>query len=120
MFSAYASTLQFFFLFMFIATFFISFVNIAISGWLLEIVDEKFMGRVQSNINPIHSLFHSIALGIIAITFPFWLSVEALFFATGGLTILAGIFYLVLLPKENRSKEFSTLTAADLEKKERI
>ncbi len=39
------------------ATFFLPFINVAISGWMYEIVEESFMGRVQSLLSPLTTGF---------------------------------------------------------------
>ncbi|WML44810.1 MFS transporter [Neobacillus sp. PS3-40] len=73
-------------------------VNIAISGWMTELVDPKFMGRVSGWIDPLMMSAHSLALGIIAIVFPAFVRVDTIYFIIGILLISVGLYYLLILP----------------------
>jgi MFS transporter, DHA3 family, macrolide efflux protein len=74
-------------------------VNIGIGGWMPKIVDPKMMGRVQGCISPLTMLSHTVTLALIALFFPKWISIEALFYGVGGLLCIVGIFYWITLPK---------------------
>lgn len=80
-------------------------VNIGIGGWMPSIVDPKMMGRVQGMITPLMMLSQSITLGFITISFPTFLSIDALYWLVGVCIILVGVFYLFTLPKYTRENE---------------
>ncbi|MGA4721220.1 MFS transporter [Fictibacillus nanhaiensis] len=96
---AFASNIWIFFILSALAGLSIPLINIGIGGWLPKIVDPKMMGRVQGWITPINMLSHTITLGLIAMFFPKFLTVEALFWVVGGALIFVGFFYLFTLPK---------------------
>lgn len=73
--------------------------NIAIGGWLPQIVDKKLMGRVQGWINPIVMSGQFLTLALIALAFPNLVSVEIPFYGLGFCFLVVGIFYLARLPK---------------------
>jgi hypothetical protein len=73
-------------------------INIAIGGWMPQIVDPKMMGRVQGWINPLMMLAQSVTLGAIAITFPKWVNVDMLFYGVGCCLLAVSLFYLLTLP----------------------
>lgn len=79
-------------------------VNVALSGWMTELVDPKLMGRVSGWIDPLMMLAHSIALGIIAVIFPAFVKVDAIYYAIGILMLLVGTYYLLILPKLVKSQ----------------
>jgi MFS family permease len=88
-------------------------VNIAIGGWLPELVDPKLMGRVSAWIDPLMMTAQSIALGLIAVLFPAFINLKTayLFMAAGLFAVF--IFYLVSLPRlavktKSNSAEIST------------
>ncbi|MDP4085868.1 MAG: MFS transporter [Bacillota bacterium] len=74
-------------------------VNIAISGWMNELVNPKFMGRVSGWIDPLMMAAHSFSLGVIAIIFPAFVSVESIYYVIGILLIGVGLYYFMILPK---------------------
>lgn len=74
-------------------------VNVAIAGWMNELVNPKFMGRVSGWIDPLLMTAQSIALGVIAIVFPTFVSVDSVYFAIGFLLIGVGTYYLMTLPR---------------------
>lgn len=73
--------------------------NIAIGGWLPQIVDKRLMGRVQGWINPVVMTGQFITLALIAVAFPALVSVEVPFYWLGGSFFAVGMFYLLRLPK---------------------
>lgn len=73
--------------------------NIAIGGWLPQIVDKRLMGRVQGWINPVVMTGQFITLALIAVAFPTLVSVEVPFYWLGGSFFAVGMFYLLRLPK---------------------
>jgi MFS transporter, DHA3 family, macrolide efflux protein len=74
-------------------------VNVALSGWMTELVDPKFMGRVSGWVDPLMMLAHSVSLGIIAVIFPAFVKVDTIYWAVGFLLMLVGTYYLFTLPK---------------------
>jgi MFS transporter, DHA3 family, macrolide efflux protein len=74
-------------------------VNVALSGWMTELVDPKFMGRVSGWVDPLMMLAHSISLGIIAVIFPAFVKVDTIYWAVGILLMVVGCYYLMVLPK---------------------
>ncbi|CAM3004339.1 MFS transporter [Paenibacillus sediminis] len=82
-------------------------VNIAIGGWLPELVAPDKMGRVSAWIDPLMMLAQSIALGLIAILYPHFISLELTYWLMGGLLLLASIIYLWKLPNLVKEKELN-------------
>jgi MFS transporter, DHA3 family, macrolide efflux protein len=76
--------------------------NVAIGGWMPEIVAPTQMGRVSAWIDPLMMMSHSAALGLLAIAFPAWMSVSMLYYILGACMLAAGIYYLLVLPTLNR------------------
>ncbi|WML57675.1 MFS transporter [Neobacillus sp. PS2-9] len=74
-------------------------VNVALSGWMTELVAPKFMGRVSGWVDPLMMLAHSISLGIIAVVFPAFVKVDTIYWAVGILLMVVGCYYLLVLPK---------------------
>ncbi|WP_409291711.1 MFS transporter [Peribacillus sp. SCS-37] len=81
------------------AAFFLPFCNIALGGWMPRIVDPKMMGRVQGWITPLMMLSQSLMLGFISFAFPRFISIEGLYWITGGSLMLVSLIYAYLLPK---------------------
>ncbi|EJS62919.1 MFS transporter [Bacillus wiedmannii] len=99
-----ANNLFVFMLFIFLSAFFVPFINVAIVGLVFNIVDSKFMGRVQSIISPIALLFQTLSLSFIAVVYPRWISLEFLYLTLFGLMFCAGILYLFFLPNNLEEK----------------
>ncbi|MGH0703592.1 MFS transporter, partial [Bacillus cereus] len=99
-----ANNLLVFMLFIFLSAFFVPFINVAIVGLVFNIVDSKFMGRVQSIISPIALLFQTLSLSFIAVVYPRWISLEFLYLTLFGLMFCAGILYLFFLPNNLEEK----------------
>ncbi|MFD3447255.1 MFS transporter [Microbacteriaceae bacterium 4G12] len=78
-------------------------MNVALSGWMNELVDPKFMGRVTAWVDPFMMLAHSLALGIIAIVFPNFIHVDTLYYSIGILMIGISFYYLAVLPRMVRA-----------------
>lgn len=74
-------------------------VNVAISGWMTELVDPKLMGRVSGWVDPLMMLAHSVSLGIIAVIFPALVKVDTIYLVIGILMLIVGTYYLLVLPK---------------------
>ncbi|MEH7299799.1 MFS transporter [Neobacillus drentensis] len=74
-------------------------VNVALSGWMTELVDPKYMGRVSGWVDPLMMLAHSVSLGIIAVIFPAFVKVDTIYWAVGILLMVVGCYYLLVLPK---------------------
>ena len=79
--------------------FLLPFINVAIMGWMYEIVEESFMGRVQSLLSPLTTGFQLLSLGAIAMLFPKWIRADTLYIILFGLLLLLHVyiklFYLV-------------------------
>jgi hypothetical protein len=84
-------------------------VNIGIGGWLPKIVDPKMMGRVQGWITPINMLSHTLTLALIALFFPQFITVEAIFYVIGGSLVIVGIFYMMTLPKYEKEESVTEI-----------
>lgn len=74
-------------------------INVAIGGWMPQIVDPKMMGRVQGWINPLMMFAQSVTLGVIAVTFPKWVNVDMLFYGVGACLLTVAIYYMLVLPR---------------------
>jgi predicted MFS family arabinose efflux permease len=74
-------------------------INVAIGGWMPQIVDPKLMGRVQGWINPLMMLAQTATLGIIAVTFPRFINVDMIFYGMGSVMLIVAVFYISVLPK---------------------
>lgn len=74
-------------------------INVAIGGWMPQIVDAKIMGRVQSWINPLMMLAQSLTLGLIALSYPKFVKVEMLFYGIGLCLLIVACFYSITLPR---------------------
>jgi DHA3 family macrolide efflux protein-like MFS transporter len=73
-------------------------LNIALGSWMPELVTPQNMGRVNALIEPIMMLGHSLALSVVAITFPVWISITWLHYLLGICTISLCLYYFVVLP----------------------
>ncbi|MED0982362.1 MFS transporter [Bacillus paramycoides] len=80
------------------ATFFLPFINIALSGWMYKIVEESFMGRVQSLLSPLTTGFQLLSLGAIAMLFPKWIGADTLYIILFGLLLFVTCLYQAILP----------------------
>ena len=80
------------------ATFFLPFINVAIMGWMYEIVEESFMGRVQSLLSPLTTGFQLLSLGAIAMLFPKWIRADTLYIILFGLLLFVTCLYQAILP----------------------
>ncbi|MBR8664602.1 MFS transporter [Bacillus paralicheniformis] len=74
-------------------------INVAIGGWIPNIVNPKMMGRVQGWIHPLMMLSQSLTLLFIAWLYPAWIALESLYWLVGGSLIAVGVFYMIILPK---------------------
>ncbi|TXK80646.1 MFS transporter [Paenibacillus sp. N3.4] len=79
-------------------------VNVVIGGWIPEIVLPTQMGRVTAWMDPLMMMAHSAALGLIAIAFPAWLSVNMLYYALGVCLLGAGCYFGLVLPSLNKKQ----------------
>ena len=80
-------------------------VNVALSGWMNELVDPKFMGRVSGWLDPLMMTSHSAALAIIAVIFPALIKVDSIYNAIGILMLIVGTYYLIILPRLVRKEK---------------
>lgn len=85
--------------------FILPFVNVPFHGWRQRITDPKMMGRVHAWFNPLIKVSHSLALGFVALVFPKWVGVEALFWLVAMLLCLIALYYLVVLPPLAKRQE---------------
>ncbi len=58
-------------------------INVAIGGWIPNIVNPKMMGRVQGWIHPLMMLSQSLTLLFIAWLYPAWIALESLYWLVG-------------------------------------
>lgn len=86
--------------------------NIAIGGWLPKIVDPKMMGRVEGLISPLMMVSQTVALGVIALTFPKYLNIGGVFVAVGVMMTGVAIFFAIALPKLAKDQEDETTVKA--------
>jgi len=77
-------------------------INIALGSWIPELVPPQHIGRVNSLIEPVMMLGHSLALGGISLTFPVVLTVTWLHFLLSICTVIVSFFYLTSLPSLTR------------------
>lgn len=82
-------------------------VNVVFGGWLPELVEPSSMGRVSAWIDPLMMLGHSVALGIVAVAFPNYVSVEMLYTVLGFCILAVSLYYWVILPSLNRKHHAS-------------
>ncbi|KMN68700.1 hypothetical protein A9485_11640 [Bacillus cereus] len=73
-------------------------VGIATMGWMYQIVEESFMGRVQSLLSPLTTGFQLLSLGAIAMLFPKWISADTLYIILFGLLFFVTCLYQAVLP----------------------
>lgn len=73
-------------------------VNVALGGWLPELVEPAKMGRVNALIDPLMMLSHSLSLGLIALAFPAWIGIEALYTLMGACVLIAALYYFLVMP----------------------
>lgn len=93
-----ASQVEIYFTLVLVAGIVIAPINIALGSWLPELVPPQQMGRVNSLIEPVMMLGHSMALGAIAIAFPAWISVTWLHIALALCNMMVSFLYLTFLP----------------------
>jgi MFS transporter, DHA3 family, macrolide efflux protein len=74
-------------------------LNIAIGGWLPTLVDPRQMGRVTAWNDPLLMLGQSVSLGLIALFYPRYLSLEWIYASLAVIMLLVFVFYAVTLPK---------------------
>lgn len=73
-------------------------VNVALGGWLPELVEPAKMGRVNALIDPLMMLAQSLSLGMIALAFPAWIGVETLYAVLGACVLAACLYYFLVMP----------------------
>ncbi|QJC50715.1 MFS transporter [Paenibacillus albicereus] len=100
-----AERVEVYFALMLIAGIAIAPINIALGSWIPELVPPQSMGRVNALIEPVLMLGQSMALGIIALAFPAWISVTWLHYGLAAITVGVSTFYLSTLPAMVRSRE---------------
>ncbi|MFM9328122.1 MFS transporter [Paenibacillus mesotrionivorans] len=74
-------------------------LNVAIGGWMPRIIDSGIRGRVNAWTDPIMMASQSAALGLIAVLFPKYMTLEAAYTAVGVCLILTAALYLWKLPR---------------------
>lgn len=77
-------------------------VNVALGGWIPQLVDPSKMGRVNAWIEPLMMLAQSAALGVIAVAFPALVSIDVLYMLIGACILIASLYYLFVLPGLSR------------------
>ncbi|MDO7907694.1 MFS transporter [Paenibacillus sp. JX-17] len=74
-------------------------LNIAIGGWMPELVEPDKMGRVSAWIDPVMMLAQSAALGLIAILYPYVVSLEMAYLLLGAVMLLAYMWFQWQMPR---------------------
>ncbi|MFT8316721.1 MAG: MFS transporter [Sporolactobacillus sp.] len=88
-----------FLIFYFLTAFSIPIVSVPFYGWLPQIVDSKFIGRVQALFDPIGNFAQSLLFILLTLTFPKYVSVETPFLWFGGCLFVVGMLYIIVLPR---------------------
>ncbi|WP_202113221.1 hypothetical protein [Paenibacillus sp. MMS18-CY102] len=73
-------------------------INIALGSWIPELVPSQHIGRANALIEPVMMLGYSLALGLIAVAFPHWISISWLHFILGLCTAAVSAYYWSTLP----------------------
>ncbi|MBE3553686.1 MAG: MFS transporter [Thermicanus sp.] len=107
----YAPTLAIYLAVLTLASIFIAPINVALGGWLPQIVDPKMMGRVEGWISPLMMLAQTATLGLIALIYPKWISVESLFLMVGGAILIVAVLYALTLPRYAKREEQASQAA---------
>jgi hypothetical protein len=97
---AFTTQIILYFVMIFILSLVLPFINVAIGGWLPQLVKPTMMGRVEGCIDPLMMISQTITLGIISLAFPVYLSINALYWVVGGCLFIVGIYYLIMLPRQ--------------------
>lgn len=84
--------------------------NIILGSWMPELVPPQNMGRVNAMIEPVMMLGHSLALGVVALAFPAWISVSGLHYLLALCTATVAFLYLVTLRPLVRRLALQTAT----------
>ncbi len=75
------------------------FINVAIMGWMYEIVEESFMGRVQSLYDPLTTGFQLLSLGAISNVIPKWIHCRYIvYYFIWFIIIFVTCLYQAILP----------------------
>lgn len=82
----------------FIYAFAIPLCNIALFGWIGQLVDSAFMGRVQALVNPIMMLTFTATQGFIAVSFPKYVDIDFLFYLVSACEIILFVYFFISLP----------------------
>ncbi|WP_164931441.1 MFS transporter [Longirhabdus pacifica] len=83
---------------------------VAIGGWIPRIVAPSYIGRVNGLIDPIMMLAQSISLGLIAVSFPAFISVDFIYYGMALLLSSVGVLYMLTLPKLAKVETAKELT----------
>ncbi|GIP40479.1 putative MFS-type transporter YkuC [Paenibacillus sp. J31TS4] len=73
-------------------------VNVVLGGWVPELVDPGSMGRVNAWMEPLLMLGQSLALGLIAVAYPAYLTIGLLYTLLGLCILAACLYYWLVLP----------------------
>lgn len=84
-------------------------VNVVLGGWLPELADPGSMGRVSAWIDPLMMLGQSISLGLMAATFPKYVSIETLYILLGICILAVSLYYWFVLPSLDRKHRAAKL-----------
>ncbi|HYK73810.1 MAG TPA: MFS transporter [Pseudoneobacillus sp.] len=102
-----------FMLFHFIFAFTVPIFNVAFSGWLGSVVDQRMMGRVQGLIAPLSLITMTLTQGFIAFAFPKYISVEIIFYIVGSAALILGLYYITKLPRLAKLEEVKQIGSVD-------
>jgi MFS transporter, DHA3 family, macrolide efflux protein len=88
-----------------VAGVFVAPANAVMGGWIPELVDPSNMGRVSAWTEPLMTMGQSVALGMVALAFPTWVSINMLYIIAGIGVLIAGVYYWLVLPSLNRKQQ---------------
>ncbi|MFJ1102428.1 hypothetical protein ACJTM1_10295 [Bacillus sp. GX] len=73
-------------------------IMMALPALIFFLVEESFMGRVQSLLSPLTTGFQLLSLGAIAMLFPKWIRADTLYIILFGLLFFVTCLYQAILP----------------------
>lgn len=88
-----------FLVFYFLTAFSIPIVSVPFYGWLPQIIDAEFIGRVQSLFDPVGNFAQCLLFVILVFTFPRFVSADVPFLWFGGCLLAVGLLYMIVLPQ---------------------
>lgn len=89
-------------------------VNVAIGGWMPQIIHPTHMGRVNALTEPAMLLAQSATLFLIAWLYPRLINLQVIYYGIGGFLVLVSLYFLFVLPrmvKRHEVNEHTTLSS---------